>query len=164
MLQKITAELKRKVTNAEALAGLGAALLAAESEIDRDKEHFWVIGLDTKLAVKYVDLCTLGVLDASLVHPREVFRLAVWKGVSAIAVMHNHPSGDVTPSAEDRRVTETLKKAGDLLGITLIDHVIVGNGSRSYMSYANGWSEMQMREPTAQVVAENRFVTPELFE
>ena len=105
--------------------------LSTRSKIDRDKEHFWVIGLDTKLNVKYFEVVTIGTLDASLVHPREVFRCAIMQGVASIALGHNHPSGDITPSQEDRHVTRSLVKAGKILGIRILDHLIVGlNGNR----------------------------------
>ncbi|MFN9213592.1 MAG: JAB domain-containing protein, partial [Gemmatimonadota bacterium] len=75
-----------------------------------------------------------GVLDASLVHPREVFREAIAERAAALILVHNHPSGDPTPSAEDRLVTEQLVAAGRLLGIPVHDHVIIGRGR--YVSFA----------------------------
>ena len=95
---------------AEKVAQLFRDILAIESEIDRDKEHFWVIGLDVKNRVIFVELCTLGILDRNLVHPREVFRLAISRGVARIIVGHNHPSNDPEPSKEDIAVTEKLAK------------------------------------------------------
>ena len=80
-------------------------------------------GIDIFAAIASVLL-----LDASLIHPREVFRLAVVEGAAAVILVHNHPSGDPTPSAEDRAVTHQLEAAGKALGIPVIDHVIVGDG------------------------------------
>ena len=119
---------------AEKVAQLFRDILAIESEIDRDKEHFWVIGLDVKNRVIFVELCTLGILDRNLVHPREVFRLAISRGVARIIVGHNHPSNDPEPSQEDLAVTLKLTKAGEILGIALLDHVIIGG--KSYVSLA----------------------------
>ena len=92
-------------------------------------EHFYVFMLDAKLKVMgFVDVST-GTLDASPVHPREVFVPALMiPKTSAIIVAHTHPSGDPTPSHEDIQVTERLTKASDILGIRLLDHVIVGDG------------------------------------
>ena len=83
-------------------------------------------------------LVTRGLLDASLVHPREVFREAIAERAAAVILVHNHPSGDPTPSAEDRAVTAQLVAAGRLLDIPVHDHVIVGRGR--YVSFAEaGW-------------------------
>lgn len=126
--------------SSEKVAGVLRRWLATRSKVDRDKEHFWVIGLDTKLNVKYFEVVTIGTLDASLVHPREVFRFAIMQGVASIVIGHNHPSGDITPSQEDRNVTRSLVKAGKILGIRVVDHLIVGmNGHR--FSFAESLSE-----------------------
>ena len=118
---------KQKVNSAFEVSRILSAILDTDSEIDRDKEHFWIIGLNTKNAIKFIDLVSLGTLTASVVHPREVFRLAVNRGVANIIAGHNHPSGDPAPSRDDVAVTERLKKAGDILGIALLDHVIIGS-------------------------------------
>ena len=89
-------------------------------------EQFLIITLDTKLKPIGCHLITVGTLDASLVHPREVFRHAILANSSSIILVHNHPSGDLQPSREDRAVTDRLKRVGDLLGIQVIDHLIFG--------------------------------------
>ena len=89
-------------------------------------ELFGVITLDTKFVPIGFVIVTKGILDASLVHPREVFRPAVSQNASAIILVHNHPTGDLTPSREDRAVTERLKESGRILGIDVLDHIIVG--------------------------------------
>lgn len=93
-------------------------------------EHFFVFCLNTKLRViGYFDIAS-GAVDGCPVHPREVFQPALaMPKVAAILVAHNHPSGDPTPSMEDEHVTERLVDAGKLLGIRVIDHVVVGDGS-----------------------------------
>ncbi len=92
---------------------------------DSRQEEFHIVTLDTKLQPIQSHQITIGTLDASLVHPREVFRAAIRDSSSAILLVHNHPSGDPTPSRQDREVTERLKSAGELLGIRVIDHIIV---------------------------------------
>lgn len=89
------------------------------------KEHFVVFFLDTQSQLIHKDTVSVGTLNASLIHPREVFEPAVRHVASHIIVAHNHPSGGLEPSSEDRVVTRRLKEAGVLLGIQLIDHVIV---------------------------------------
>lgn len=118
---------KQRVSSAYEVSKVLSAILETESEIDRDKEHFWIIGLNAKNGIKFIDLVSLGTLMTAPIHPREVFRLAVNKGVASIIAGHNHPSGDPAPSRDDIAVTERLKKAGDILGIQVLDHVIIGN-------------------------------------
>ena len=94
---------------------------------NRPVEQFGVVLLDTKHRVMRTTVVTVGTLDASIVHPREIFREAAAAGAAAILVFHNHPSGDPEPSDEDVRLTHRLIAAGVLMGIDVIDHVILGN-------------------------------------
>lgn len=100
---------------------------------NRRVEQFGVVLLDTKHRVLRSTVLSIGTLDASIVHPREVFREAVAGGAAAIVLFHNHPSGDPEPSREDTRLTERLIAAGALMGIEVIDHVILGDAR--YFSY-----------------------------
>lgn len=101
-------------------------------------EEFHVAILNAQHRLERDILVTRGLLDASLVHPREVFREAIAERAAAVILVHNHPSGDPTPSAEDRAVTAQLVAAGRLLDIPVHDHVIVGRGR--YVSFAeSGW-------------------------
>jgi DNA repair protein RadC len=101
-----------------------AALLLPEFG-NRSVEHFGVVLLDTKHRVLRSTLLSIGTLDASIVHPREVFREATRGGAAAIVLFHNHPSGDPTPSDDDVELTMRLVRAGQLMGIDVLDHVIV---------------------------------------
>jgi len=92
------------------------------------QEHFKVVLLDSKNQVRKVVTATIGTLNASLVHPREVFRQAITSACNSVILAHNHPSGDPTPSREDLAVTKQLSEAGAILGIEVLDHVIVGGG------------------------------------
>ncbi len=92
-----------------------------------DQEEFLIAILDTQLFIRRVVRITRGTLDASLVHPREVFRPAIAECASAILLIHNHPSGDPTPSRQDREITDRLKQVGQIVGINVLDHIIVGN-------------------------------------
>ena len=100
---------------------------------NRRVEQFGVVLLDTKRRVLRSTVLSIGTLDASIVHPREIFREAVSGGAAAIVVFHNHPSGDPEPSREDTRLTERLIAAGALMGIDVLDHVILGDAQ--YYSY-----------------------------
>ena len=92
-----------------------------------DKEHFAIVVLNTKNHILAMPDISIGSLTASVVHPREVFREALKYPVASIILLHNHPSGDPSPSREDIAVTKRLVKAGEILDIPVLDHVIIGN-------------------------------------
>lgn len=92
---------------------------------DAVQEEFHIVTLDTKHKPIRTHRITVGTLDSSLVHPREVFRPAIRDAAAAVLLVHNHPSGDPTPSREDHAVTERLTEAGKLIGITVLDHIVV---------------------------------------
>ncbi|MDA8239261.1 MAG: hypothetical protein M0Z67_02695 [Nitrospiraceae bacterium] len=117
----------KKVSDPNKLAEVMSSILRGEDDIDRDKEHFWVIGMSVKLSILYIELVSLGTLTSALIHPRETFRRAIAKGAASIACVHNHPSGDLEPSSDDLKVTEKLRDAGEIVGIKLIDHIIIAN-------------------------------------
>lgn len=102
---------------------------------DETKEVFAALHLDTKNQIICADIVSVGSLSASIVHPREVFKTALLSSASAIIFVHNHPSGDPTPSREDIDITKRLKECGDLLGIRVLDHIVVGDGR--YVSFAD---------------------------
>jgi DNA repair protein RadC len=98
-----------------------------------DREYFITVGLNTKNEVLYREIVTIGTLDASIVHPREAFKKAIMCSAKSIIIAHNHPSGDTTPSRDDEEVTRNIKKAGEILNIPLLDHIIIGE---KYYSFA----------------------------
>lgn len=101
------------------------------------QEHFVCLFLNTKNQVISKETIFVGSLNASIVHPREIFRKAVQRASAALICLHNHPSGDPAPSAEDRNVTRRLKEAGMILGIDVLDHIIIGE-QRFYSMKENG--------------------------
>ncbi len=108
-------------------------LLQIEDEIDRDKEHFYVIHLNTRSVIKTVELVGLGSLNSAVVHPRETFRRAISRGACSILLAHNHPSDEVEPSEEDMKVSKAMHEAGRIVGIDVVDHLIFG--TKSYFSF-----------------------------
>ncbi len=92
----------------------------------KDKEYFMILHLDSKNRVIKDEIISIGILNASLVHPREVFKSAIKESANAIVLVHNHPSGDAEPSKVDEDVTERLFEAGEVLNIKVLDHVIIG--------------------------------------
>lgn len=131
-------ELGRRVAEQKSLARLPRLALSsttaavsycrerfARLAADAVQEEFHIVTLDTKNHVLSTHRITVGTLDASLVHPREVFRPAILDAAASILAVHNHPSGDPTPSKEDRFVTKRLQDVGETIGITLLDHIVV---------------------------------------
>ena len=112
-----------------------AADLAHELIGTRDREIFIGILLTTRNRVITIDTVSSGSLNGALVHPREVFRLAIAKSAAAIITAHNHPSGDPTPSREDRALVRRLVEAGRIIGIDHLDHVIVTPSSSLSWSF-----------------------------
>lgn len=105
--------------------------IATTPQFNPECECMAVLILNTRRRVKGHQLLTIGTMDTILVHAREVYRGAIIAAASAIAIIHNHPSGDPTPSEADIKVTRDLIRAGQLLKIDLIDHVIIGNPNHS---------------------------------
>jgi len=92
------------------------------------KEHFWAIFLDTRNQVIKTAEISVGSLDTSIVHPRELFKEAISASASSIIVAHNHPSGNPEASQDDIKLSRRLKESGDLVGIEMVDHIIIGDG------------------------------------
>lgn len=105
------------------------------------RESFHVLLLDGRHRLMTEDVVSVGTLTASLVHPREVFRAAIREAAAAVLLVHNHPSGDPSPSAEDREVTDRLRAAGKVIGIEVVDHVIVAErGHYSFRESGESWA------------------------
>jgi len=103
--------------------------------VESDKEKFYSLLLDYKNNVIGVDMVSQGSLNSSPVHPREVYKSALLASAASVIFVHPHPSGDPEPSESDREITKQLKKAGDLLGIEVLDHIIIG--LEDYYSFAD---------------------------
>ncbi len=117
-------------------SGADVARLIRDATRHAGREHFFSLLLDTRHRIVGLRLISVGSLQTAPVHPREVFVSAIREGAAAVVVAHNHPSGDPTPSPEDRRVTERLRQVGQLCGIEVLDHVVVGH--ETYWSFADG--------------------------
>jgi len=129
-----------------------AALVLAGLIGRADREHFVALYLDAKHRVTHAHIVSRGTAQNALVHPREVFKGAFLANAVALIIGHNHPSGDVEPSVDDRAISRRLRDAGELLGITVLDSVIVGP-SRRYYTEAEG-SVSTLPRPRASQVAE----------
>jgi len=112
-------------------AGYWRLHIATNPYFNPECECFVVILLNTRRRVKGHQLVTIGTMDTILVHPREVFRLAIMASAAAIIIAHNHPSGEPTPSEADLKITRDLIRAGQLPKIEVLDHIVIGNPNHS---------------------------------
>lgn len=130
---KAALELGRRLsgTAADRRTAIGTPAQASSLMMDEmrflDREHFRIIILNTKNQVMGVELVSVGSLNSTVVHPREVFKTPLKRSAAAIILVHNHPSGDPTPSQEDIDLTRRLVEAGKVLGIGVLDHIIIGD-------------------------------------
>jgi DNA repair protein RadC len=111
-----------------------AARLFIASSPDDGREHFRALFLSARNIPLAIHTVSVGCMTQAVVHPRELFRLAILSGAAAVAVSHNHPSGDPEASAEDLALTRRLAAAGSLLGIEVLDHIITGDGTGRWVS------------------------------
>jgi DNA repair protein RadC len=124
-----------EIRKARDVATIFQDLLELEDTIDRDKEHYYVMHVNARQQVHLVELVAIGTLNHANVHPRETFRRAIIEGTYSIIIAHNHPSGDVTPSEADIRLTRSLQQAGELLLTPMLDHIIFTDKNRSFFSF-----------------------------
>ncbi len=120
---KLKEKKKKRISSGKDIFDLFEERLKSEKQ-----EHFFTVLLNTKNFVISIQKISTGILDASIVHPREIFKPAIRNSASRIILVHNHPSGDPEPSEEDLDITNKLKESGELIGIEVLDHVIIGDG------------------------------------
>lgn len=108
-------------------------ILQLEREVS---EHFGILSLNVKNAIIGIHVLSIGTLNASIVHPRNVFQAAILNNAASIICFHNHPSGNVTPSMEDIQITQRLVECGNIMGIEVLDHIIIGENK--YASLKEG--------------------------
>lgn len=101
-----------------------------------DREHFICFALDTRNNIIGLNTVSIGCVDSTIVHPREVFKFAILANATVVIFAHNHPSGDANPSSDDIAMTKRLQEAGKIIGIEVIDHIIIGDGIHKSMKAA----------------------------
>lgn len=131
-LPGLVSESTTRITGPEAAAQLITSFIG-----QKDREHFVVVHLSTQNDPIAIETVSIGDLSSALVHPREVFKAAILANAASIVIGHNHPSGHLTPSPEDRAVWRQVKAAGELIGIEVMDFIIVG-GNRWYSILQEG--------------------------
>jgi len=117
-----------KISNPKTVADLVAKYIGTP-----DREIFIVMAVNTRNDITGINTVSIGSIDTTISHPREIFKFAILANAASIILAHNHPSGDSTPSCDDIELTKRLQKAGEILGIDVLDHIILGNEGR-YLS------------------------------
>ena len=135
MTIELSDQQKIKLLNSNDIYSVMQEILLREEKIDQEKEHFWMIGLANNNRIQYIELVSLGSVNATTVEPMNVFRIAVMKGAVKVVMVHNHPSGELRPSDVDKNLTDRLIQVGLILNIQVIDHLIIS--VRSYLSFAD---------------------------
>lgn len=130
---------KKTIMSPDDVHYIFVSMLDAEDPADRNKEHFWSVGLNSRSQILFIDLVHLGSITESTCDVKCIFRLAIEKGVTGIICVHNHPSGNPSPSQHDMNCTIKLANAGEILDIKVLDHVIVSNDSYYSFSKESGY-------------------------
>jgi len=139
MILKISEKKKREFyTSPDKIAEIMETILKKESEFDRSREHFWGIYLNARNQIQRIELLFLGTLNASLVHPREIFKAGLESNSAQIIICHNHPSGDTEPSEDDLTITKRIIEAGKIMGIEVIDHLIITEKEKYFSFKSKG--------------------------
>jgi DNA repair protein RadC len=150
----ITDKDKIEIGGSRDLYGIMQRILLRENEIDREKEYFWMIGLNLANTILYIELVSMGSVRATQVEPMNVYRVAVLKGATSVLAVHNHPSGRMTASETDKDITDRLIQVGKILNIEFLDHLIIS--PERYMSFVDTGLMAQLEKsqkyvPTYQI-------------
>ncbi len=114
-----------------------------------DREHLVVVGLTTKLTPTIINTVSVGTLDSAVVHPREVLKPLILSNSFMFIILHNHVTGDVTPSSADKKITERLQLSGVILQIELLDHIVVGSNASTFLSFRNAGLLKDVPDPVS---------------
>ncbi len=143
---KLTKTQKIKLTSSDDIYKIMQQVLLRENKIDRNKEHFWTIGLDNANRILYIELISLGTTTSAPIEPMQVFRVAILKGAIQMVLVHNHPSNEIKPSKEDISITDRLIQVGNIIGIKVLDHLIIGE--KTYNSFNDTGELAKIEEST----------------
>ena len=124
---------KIKILNGSDLYAVMQKILLREEKIDQDREHFWVVGLANNQRILFIELISLGSVNKTIAEPMEVFSLALQKRSVRIVLVHNHPSGEMAPSEQDKDVTDRLIQVGKIVNLEVYDHMIIS--TNTYLSF-----------------------------
>ncbi|VFN08018.1 MAG: DNA repair protein RadC [Candidatus Kentron sp. G] len=122
---KITEHERIRVVDGQDIYGIMRKILLREEQIDQEKEHFWMVGLDVSRRLLFIELVVIGGAYHANIKQAEAFRVAVWKNATSVVLVHNHPAGEIRPSDADKDVTDHLIQVGRILNIHVVDHLII---------------------------------------
>lgn len=125
-----------RIANCDDIGRIMRRILRRQNRLHRKKEYFWAIGLNVKNDIEYIELLTIGIINQNSVDPLEVFNFAVSKKCKNLILCHNHPSNNVMPSDNDKKLTNKIKLGADTLSINLLDHIIICE-KKNFCSMAN---------------------------
>ena len=146
---KLTEQEKIKILNSDDIYGIMQKVLLRESKIDQNREHFWVIGLANNNRILFIELISLGTVNATLVEPMEVFSFALQKRAVKIILCHNHPSGELKPSEADKDISDRLIQVGIIVDTEVVDHLIISD--KSYLSFGDIGLLAELKKSTKYV-------------
>ena len=155
---------KVKILNSTDLYDIMQRILLRENKINQDREHFWVIGLSHSNRLLFIELVSKGTVNKTLVEPMEVYSLALQKRAVKVMLVHNHPSGELEPSAADKDITDRLIQVGLILNTEVLDHLIISGtdylsfndmGLMDELKKSTKWvPEYKLKEQIQQLAAE----------
>jgi DNA repair protein RadC len=140
---KISEKQKIKVVDLQDVYLIMQQVLLRENKIRRSQEHFWVIGLNNVNKILFVELVSLGASNRVQVHPPEVFRMAIYKLAVRVILVHNHPSGQIRPTAADMAFTDKMIKVGELIHIEVLDHLVISETTFSSFEHLGLMAELR---------------------
>ncbi len=148
---KLTAKNQIKIENADDIYGVMQRILLREQKTDRGREHFWTISLDNAHKILNIELVSMGSFRATIVEPMEVFSIPLQKRAVKLVLVHNHPSGRLTPSTADKDITDHMIQVGRIMNVPVLDHLIITENS--YYSFVNTGLLEELEKSTKYVPA-----------
>ncbi|WP_028889521.1 JAB domain-containing protein [Tenacibaculum ovolyticum] len=146
---KLAEEEKIKILNSEDIYRIMQKILLRENKIDQNREHFWVIGLANNSRILFIELISLGSINKTIAEPMEVFSFALQKRAVKIILCHNHPSGELQPSEEDKNISDRLIQVGIIVNTKVLDHLIISD--KNYLSFADTGLLNELKKSTKYV-------------
>lgn len=149
---RLTKDQKIHIANSEDVYGIMQQILLRENRIGRVQEHFWIIGLDKAHKILFIELLALGNDNRVHIKAPQVFRMAIYKNAPKVILVHNHPSGVLKPGEEDLKTTDRLLKAGEIIEIDVIDHLIISE--KTYFGFNQAGLIEELRNNGAYRIVE----------
>ncbi len=149
---RLTKDQKIQIANSEDVYGIMQQVLLRENRIGRVQEHFWIIGLDKAHKILFIELLALGNDNRVHIKAPQVFRMAIYKNAPKVILVHNHPSGVMKPGEEDLKTTDRLLKAGEIIEIDVIDHLIISE--KAYFGFNQAGLIEELRNNGAYRIVE----------